>query len=553
MAELKFLRTEHPIYTAQKSQWEEYEKRLRGGKECRDDLVKFEWEDKDGTHHDARKKQATYINFPELFMLVMTGHLSRHAPEADAALNFGTLGTVKRISDNALPNPAELIFYNADGQGQDGSQWNNFWFDASHRAGGTGHRWMFAEGPSVAPGTRDAEIAGARPYLIEFSPLDVPNWHYVGGVLQYAMIRLNIRQPTVNDKGELEGNEPQEFMLLLTRRGWQGFGAEYANGGWWLFTGKDELATLNINGVDVAQTGNWDITLGDIPLFPLFYERDVGSKLLPNMSRSGIDGLSQVAFSYMNLSSAADYDAWDAAQSVLFFLGVNPDNFSVAVKMWKEGNKMIGVPAGIGGLVPTVQDGSAGAVAAEVFDRRLTNKVTEAMKLAAQEVTSAPDSSGLSKSAGFGEMKSPRLATMASELETAQNTAIYFLELRWGTANAATQPSGSVTWTRKFDLLPVIDDIERVFKLETEAGVRSKSLDSQLIIQAIKESRLITDETLLTTIENELKAASDAAAQAKQQSESLLSDFGIGGGNSTNGDQSTVEDAPVIPAGTSGA
>lgn len=550
-----WLDTTHPIYNEFLDRWTENERRLRGGDYVLDELRRFKWESLPGQplandavgliageHYLARQREATYINFPEMFTLAMKGHLYRNRPMPGAGLNFGTLGDVRRDRNNAQPTNAELLYYNTDGVGNDGSQWDNFWLDAWTRACATGHRWMFVEAPIVPPQNQQDILDGKRPYMVEWAPQQVINWNFEAGRLAWAFIRVPDRRPTVS-ANQLSGNDAEDGYLLVVRRGNGDLGSDFATGGWWRFDADKKYMGI---------TGSWDLTRGEIPMWPLYYERDSGvagkkakqgNDPLANlvqrtrtgraaMSRAAMTELGQAAVAYMNLSSAADYDAWDAASSLIFLLGIDKDAFNVAAAIYGSGSQVVPVPASANGQVPQIGDGSSGAVTAQVFDLLLQRKFKEAEKIAVQEATSVPQSTGESKRVGFGEVKAPRLANIASEIEQAQNVAIHFLELRWG-VQANLQPSGSVVWPREFDIADIAEDVRAHFEISEIAKLSSPTLDARLMVKLAKENGHITDDADEKKIEGEYLDAADR----RIQSESLAADFsGDGGGSDGGGD-----------------
>jgi hypothetical protein len=523
MPQLDWLDDVHEVYDASVERWDRNERRLRGGDYVTDELRKFLWEteETDGTatslpdgsmpgdHYNARKSQAVYVNFPEMFVLAMKGHLHRNRPIPDNGLSFGSLGQVRRERNFRQPTRAEQVYYNADGVGNDGSQWDNFWLNVWGRASATGHRWVFVEASRERPGNRLREIQGFRPYLVEYSPQQVTNWHFEDGRLAWAVVRITVRNPVVDAEGTMQGNEDQEGYLLLVREGHANLGEEFVGGGWWKFDGDKVL----------TDHGDWSRTQGEIPMWPLFYERDTGVKSnddehesMPAISRAGITELGQAAVAYMNLASAAEYDAWDAASSLRFLLGVDRDGYNVAADVWNSGSQIVPVPSNSNGQIPQVQDGSVGTVASDVFDKLLTRKRLEAEKIAAQEAIGSPDSSGEAKKVGFGDTRAPRLANIASEIEQAQNIAIYFLELRWG----AGAPSGSVVWPREFDVIDVVEDIQAFFNLETTTGYQSPTLGSKLMVRAATEKGFITDDAESKIIESEYKDSVQLSVDTKK-------------------------------------
>lgn len=547
--DLQFLDSRHEVYDACVDRWVENERRLLGGDHVLPELRRFIWEtlpsdakttdmrDEPGAHYGARQSGAVYLNFPEWFVLSMKGHLYRNRPMPGGGLSFGSLGEVRRVRDNARPTPAELLYYNADGVGVDGSQWDNFWLTAWCRAAATGHRWILAEAPIERPENRLAELLGQRPYLVEYAPQQIPNWNIEAGRLSWAIVRVPMRRPLVSAASATPGTATSSLgYLLLVRNGVTDLGDAFKGGGWWRFDADK-------NPLPVGGSGTWKMTKGDIPMFPLFYERSKGvvpavtdvpnapvravasTDAKPAMSRAGTTELGQAAIAYMNLSSAADYDAWDAAASVRFLLGVDKDGFNLAASYFNNGHQAVPVPANEQGHVPQVVDGSTGSVTAEVFDKLLGRKLNEAEKLAIQEATGTPDASGEAKRLGFGELKSPRLANIASEIEQAQNIAIYFLELRWGNESA----SGSVQWPREFEIVDVVADVKEFFELERLSGYRSTTLGTQLMVKAARESGHMTDDAESETIKREYATSAANAEKARAALATLSADVADGG------------------------
>lgn len=554
--DLQFLDSRHEIYDANVDRWVENERRLLGGDHVLPELRRFIWEtqagdaktpqmrDEPGAHYAARQGAATYLNFPEWYVLSMKGHLYRNRPMPGSGLSFGKMGEVRRVRDNSRPTAAELMYYNTDGVGVDGSQWDNFWLGAWCRAAATGHRWILAEAPIERPQNRLAELLGQRPYLVEYAPQQVTNWQFDAGRLSWAIVRITMRRSVLTAAQTPPGSSTSSLgYLLLVRQGVTDLGARFQAGGWWRFDAdKNQLTT--------GGQGTWQQTKGDIPMFPLFYERSKGivpavtdipnapvravasTEAKPAMSRPGTTELGQAAVAYMNLSSAADYDAWDAAASVRFLLGVDKEGFNLAAEYFNNGHQAVPVPANEQGVVPQVVDGSTGSVTAEVFDKLLGRKLNEAEKLAIQEATGSPDASGEAKRLGFGELKSPRLANIASEIEQAQNIAIYFLELRWGNA----EPSGSVQWPREFEIVDVVNDVQKFFELERLSGYRSPTLGTELMVKAARESGHMTDDEDSEKIKREYESSAQNAEKARAALATIGADAAAGGGEDDDDD-----------------
>lgn len=556
----EWLQTQHPLYTERYVEWAQNERRYRGGMHVLSELRRFDWEtapltlsidsntalaDREqayqkaaelalldpsmklagtpGEHYTSRQAQALYLNFGESFLAMLGGHLFKKRPSPDdGGLNFGSLGIVRRDRAGDAPTSAELVYYNIDGVGNDGSQWDAWWSDVTRWAGVTGHRWLFVEA-TTQPGVTQRDVQqGKRPYLVHHSPLEVLNWDYVNGQLAWALIQLPPRAAVIKD-GALT-RETTGPVRLYVQKGFTGLdeasdgGLIFSAGGWWTFDGDGDPITGE------GTTGTWDKTGGEIPLWPHFYQRDKDY-----FSRPGMTEVGSAAVAYMNLDSAANYDVWDSASSLLFLLGVDPDSFKVAMDKFSAGAKFIPVPmtqpalgSTGGSVVPTVYDGSMGAVTADVFAKRMLAIREAVREITGMEVSGAPDSSGLSKIAGFGDSKSPRLALLASEVETSQNIALLFLERRFG----YTREMASVRWTRDFELAPVIDSIERLVALQKDSGVESPTLTARALTTAAKNAGLVTDDQDEQVIADEFAASARVAATSRKQAAGLAGEFG---------------------------
>lgn len=540
--DLKVLDSRHMVYRRCAATWLRQENRLRGGESVMNELMPFDWEranmpnsmsggESGGeltlqlevermllvstylvqeSHYVQRQMQATYLNFADMYATVIAGHLLRAAPRPGQGLNFGALGEVRpQRKMSGVPSQAELIYYNADGTGTDGAQWDNFWAAVAKRAIATGHRWIYVDSAGSAAASRQDEIDGMRPFLVEFSPVQVTNWHYKNGALQFAIVRVLSDLPELSAEDDPIGIV--DDYLVLVANGFGGLGTDFSAGGWWRFNNEKEL----------IDSGDWSKTGGQIPMAPLYHERDKGSRGWPMMSRSGTMELSQCAVSYMNLASAADFDAWDAAMSIEFLQGVDEAGFNLAMAKLKGGSRYVPLPVNRDtDGTPSVKDASMGAISAQVFDLRLAAKREEAAQLAAQQITMAPDSSGLSKKAGFGEGKSPRLALMAGEMEAAQNIILSFLEMRFG----YTARGASATWTRDFELLEVMENIESYFALSRLSGLTSPTLAAALMVRAADNKGLFADDGERAVVAEEFQTAADTKLAYSAAEASLLTD-----------------------------
>jgi hypothetical protein len=527
--QLAWLEERSPLHQEMDWLWAQNERRYEGGHRVRNELWRFDWETVDhppadlegdvfnlssrarlrdgttikrddwlnwdvlmpGEHYRRRKDSATYVNFMEDFANDLVGHIMREAPAPDAGLDFGTLGKVRRKEDIDIPTQAELVYYNVDGVGIDGSQWDSFWSAQMKLAMATGFRWIYIDAPPEPPRTQARERKGFRPYVVAFSPRQVTNHLYRNGVLQWAVVQIASRNPKVNDDGTLEGNDGEREFLLLVRKGVTSLGAAFKNGGWWRYDeDKNEIGH-----------GTWDKTDGDIPMTPLIYDRH------PEMlGRPGLTELGNAAVAAMNIHSAADFDAFDASGSVKALFGVDVAGYNLFIEKVREGNRYAPVPMNQEfqpPKTPSMGDASQGQVVADVFDKRLKNLAEAVDRIKGNEVSSAPQASGLAQQAGFTLGNVPRLSIVAGNLEGAQNFTITMFELRFGNDN----PSGSARWTRKFKLIQLTSSAQSVLQLEVIAGIASEELDATVITAAAQDEGFVPDNQTKTKIEAELREA----------------------------------------------
>lgn len=556
MARFDFLDQKHPVYERWAPIWSRMERLFRGGVYVRNELQRFDWESspsevtalsadpsdslkKKGAHYAARQRQATYFNFPKLFAEVTVGHLMQKAPLP----NFGSLGPIARPEGSTEPSFGELVYFNTDGVGNDGSQWHNYWGTSLQRATATGHRWHFAEAPIMRAQTVADVLAGRRPYLVELSPLRVPFWHYEAGQLQAAIVRVPPMKLQVKD-GKITRSADPDYLLLV-RRGYTLFdevedngGIKFSNGGWWRFTGEKEFTN---------ETSPWDKTRGEIPLFPLFWERDEGTdgpnqrtvsttaaasevdpagmyEAFPAMSRPASMEIANAAVAFYNLSSAVNFELWDGAKGLVWLKGIDGDGWQLAMDKIDDGSRWIPLPMNkkVEGLVPSAEQDGSNAEVVSSFKDRLQQIREEVRELMSFESSGSPDSSGVSKQAGFGEKHSPRLARVASEVEQTQNTAIYFLELRFG----KDAPSGAVEWPREFELIDFGTKIDEFLEAQQTAGVKSAKLTGRALAKKAEDAGLIDGEAeFKEAVDEYAGAVTDQRTQAQVES-ALLSGTG---------------------------
>lgn len=503
--DLSFLDAKHPVWTANKAAWEREERRLEGGDDVLSELAK--WEGEDPAHYKMRQAQAYFPSYGAIHATTLAGHIQAVAPEP----KWGALGDVRPRDDikRGTESLAEQVKYNADGIGNDGLQWQAMNNGTQVRALATGHRWGFVEMP--APPARGFRGAGGsptnadvqnghRPYVVEWSPLSVPYWEYTHGRLDCLIARVPVLS---TGKKRWESGEGDDGFYLFTRSGFGGFGDEFASGGWWMYDAEKTL----------VKNGNWSKTIGQIPIAPFFGLTSRGTLARPAISRGALMEINQLAVAAMNRLSEWGFDLSDAAKSIKIILGANKEGWGLLVEQLAQGSYLIPAVASqdkdakFPPLVPQVYDSSSGAVTSEAFVRLL-----DYYKAAAQEVmlrqVSAPDSSGESKRAGFGEATSPLLATLAARRESYENAMLYFLELR----GMGRSDGAFVTYPREFELAPMLTKIDRTLKRITDATLNSPTLQAQL------QKRAAIEDGVWPSDEKEAKEAEDellASAQAK--------------------------------------
>lgn len=506
--DLSWLDATNTIYDAQHEAWKREERRLYGGDAVLDELTQFDGES--ATSYTARKKKASYVNLPLAHARAITGELSRKRPTLGKGLFLGKLGAVRpRSKLEGRPSFAELFYYNVDGIGQDGSEFPAFMDAIDERAQATGHRWLMVESPQGAGGLlplRDV-LEGQRPYVVEYSPLDVPNFSVVRGQLNFAVIRTPAEEARVDEGQFVDGEE--DGYYLLVRKGYDRLGPAFESGGWWLFD-------KNKNLIDSRP---WSWESGDIPMWPHYGQRSKGTKDHPAMSRSSTMELGQIAIGAMDATSARYYDFWDACASKLYFLGATPAIMAAIAQQHENRSMQVGVPHAegpAGELRPiTVYDGSMGAVTAEVSKSIIDALFDEAREQSFQQITSTPDSSGKSKEAGHAENKAPILAMRARERQQSENTMLHFVELRFG----ITEPSASSEWPTDFDLAPLVDAVDDAFDMLRRSKLRSRTAEIQMALTSLQERGIVNDENR-KIVQAELEASfddqqADAAAARK--------------------------------------
>lgn len=545
---LDFLDARHRLYDLWLADWRMNERRAFGKVQL--DLLRFLGED--DQRYAKRQDKATYRNFMHAHAASVTGQLRQQgAPDPNSPrFSFGALGRV-RPTEEIRPGDGdfgELIYYNVDGVGGDGSEWPVFFDSVDERSQHIGHRILMIEAPPRRVITRGAVpveepelsrtdfLAGVRPYGVEFSPAHMPMWLDLYGRREFCILRVAHESGKVVDG---QWTEPVEVdatgaglgYYLLVRRGCTVLGPNYERGGYWLYSPEKKL----------VRTGDWNRTRGEIPLWYHFGEKSRGTEEHPAESRSVTEGLGRVGAGLMDMMSARDWDAFDAARSGKWMANAGKEIMQDIKEQWDAHSLHIGVPPHYDERSNTthpvtILDDSAGAVAPAVFQAIIDAKFLEAKEESYQALTSTPGSSGWSKEAGFLEVKAPHLARRASYRQQSEQNAVRFFEMRMG-----QEPTGFVSYKREYNLTPVVDDIERAFDLLRRTGLRSALIEPELAIMAIQE-RLgslpapppaagvdpILPEEHEAAVRQELRESVERANRSTDQATSLAASFGGG-------------------------
>lgn len=497
--------------------WERDERRHAGQDHVLDanELTRFDNEEADGAHYKGRKAEAVYINLPQKHASLVTGHLSKHRPSPGQGIDFGSLGEVRTRDEIDTPTLAELFYYNIDGIGNDGSSWESWTDYLDELAQVYGHMWVMVESSETAPVSYQDVLNGARSFAVLYTPREVPNWYYVNGVLQFAVIRATTEPPKL--VGAVMQEQVQPGYYLLVRKGYAGFGEEFVGGGYWIFNDKRELLE--------GKQGTWENTKGEIPLFRHYGRIARGTLAKPRSSASDTMELGQLAIEMMNTRSARKFDFWDACASKIFILGATPEVMETVVKTYKE-SQLVAVPQAIDEdtgekKTPGIYDGSTGTVSADVADKLELSQWAVANRLSIEKVTQ-PGESGAAKDAGFAEMSAPDLVRRIELREQTENTLLLFFALRSGKV-----PDGASIWQRDIQLTPLVDEIDLMFDTLKTAGVESDVLSIEMIMTAIEERGIVQDQALLKKIRADLEAKV-AAKAAQAEADRLAFRAGVG-------------------------
>lgn len=461
----KIVASKHADYEANLTIWEKNEALFNGSRQVFDYLKKFVWEINDDALYAERQEEAVYVEFPAIMVDKFTGTLSEEVPVP----NFGTLGGI--TEEGAV---AKLIYDNTDGVGTDARNWDQFWFEALGQASTTDYRWILTEMPAEQPATQADVLSGARPYAIAISPLEVPNWNFSKGTLNWAYIKSEVDNTSVID-GEFV-SETKTIFYLLVRAGYLGLGEELSVGGWWIVD-ADGVVQQTPDGEEL--TGDWTTTGGTIPMCRLFYEKRRDGK-----RARGIEHIGRLSLQYMNLLSASFNDAFESGSRQKYLLGVSTTQWAVIVEKSLAGTKLVPIPAEEGVTVSIHDSGQISAH--EPIQKALAETLQLILKFVVRELNTSPDASGKAKQIEMLQGNSPRLSHMARNLEEAQTQTIRFMEQRAGNAT----PTGNVEWARRYDLRSAMDKIKTTLEIMDLGGAQSPTLVADLLLRAVEESGL---------------------------------------------------------------
>jgi len=483
MAELSdILSSKNPVFVKMGGDtglWAKNERRLRGGYDIVDELFPWDYETKGQGEHKERQDRAVYVNFPARMTEKFVGHLSREAPRPGDAVSFGPLGEITPTPAGELTR-ADMLYRSVDGTGDYGTDWVSFFDGVQKRAMATGHRWLVVEMPAVPEESRGKQMtkadedAGQRPYVVEYSPTKVPDWHYDNGVLQWLLVKYGVRVPKV-EGGKFEAVE-EERTTLYVRSGYTGLGTSFMLGGWFMYDAEDKLIDF----------GDWERTNGEIPAVPFFYDTDKTT-----FSRPATTQIGQIAVAHMNLGSAGDNDAIEGGIRRIWGLGIRPEEHEQVVKQVKAGSRFVSISTSSAeGRNPQIID-SASASANEAVESRMTRHEESAAFLAMDELRTGANTSGFARQMEFFNVKSPRLALMARHRSAAENAILRYAILRWGEMDTS---SAFIKWKPDYDPSPVIKDVAEVFALLTEREINSTTLDTLLVKVVLEDKGLAVGE-----------------------------------------------------------
>lgn len=513
-----FLDIKHPIYRKWEARWLTNQRRMAGFDNVKMELDPFEWEIERGpeSHYGRRQENAIYLNLPDILATAVTGHLTRFAPKPNAGIDFAELGPVRFKRDFNKPTQAEQVWYNVDGPDNVGNEWTNWWMDVFKMAMNMGHQWIYIESPSEDAGNKEREQQGFRPWACAYDPLDVWNWGFDPQKrLIYAVVRFIDWEPT-GDANSLVENQTTstQYMhyLLMTVEGVTKFGPEFAKGGWWKFTPDKRL----------YDQGTWEDTDGQIPMFPLYWQESRGTRDMPAMSQPCLTELGNAAVQLMNVGSAAGFQAVDGGKGLEWLAGVDEEGMELAQGQINRGDRYIALPANQDtDQTPHVYPSGQGKTS-ENFTSREKAIIIMAQALGVSEIigtsnTSSDQGTGVAQAAAFTASQVPRIVRAAQNLMVGQNKALYFFGKRYGHQN----PTGTVQWATKIELIELVERIRAFFEIERLAGIRSETIDAKAMATVAEDKGLIgsDEERKKVLAEFEESAARRTEAEVQAMSE----------------------------------
>jgi hypothetical protein len=504
------LELRRPEHEASAQAWRRNERRFSASEDVYDELRPFSYERSLGSpegqgereryrdykkgparSYQERKERAVWPEFSQLVVEKFVGLVFGQYPEID----FGALAE----ADGGWRK--EALQKNADGVGSDARGLFAFYFDAMARAMATGRRWVLAEAPPVSPSSQREEREGQRPYLVEYSPTQVPYWRYERGVLQ--AVRIEEEERVLKTKGSEVTEETRQVHYVMTREGFTGFGTEgefaFEEGGWWQFDGDGNL----IERDGEPMRGTWESTHGEIPMCQLHYDRSSES----NAKRTGISNLGRLEVNWMDLFSALINHAWEAGSGSTAFTGVSRDQWDAISEAGRMNAKWFPVPS----------DSDTGNVGVEQVNggqrpdaimAALEKLLEQVMTVVARELTTSANASGRSREVQHLKNNVPRLTNMASNVQEALETSLTFVAQRWGFSDAQIRAE----WNKQFDLKTTAERVKQVFELFTEVNAEAPSLFAEMLLNAAESEGLLPSsqerEELETALAGSMRSAS---------------------------------------------
>lgn len=499
-------------------QWARDEELYRAGAEVRKRLTPFQWETAASgvTNPDTaglvlRQERAEFAPFAQIRAEAFVGTVMQRAPRPGQGLSFGALGEVREdrgvytyTVDGApatearaktaeaegktvvrervgtlRPTPAELLWENADGVGQDAQGLLSFFEAEMGLASATDYRYVFVEAPPGRPETAADEIAGHRPYFVDFGPQHVPYTVYVAGALAAAHLFLpeQVREVTNGTYTD----EKKTRHMLVTREGFEEWGPDFVGGGWWVF---DDDGVLVKDAAGADRTGTWANTKGQIPMTRIVYKRGATGEPVA----SGASWLNNLSLAHMDAGSWHWNDLRVSGGRKRYWLGADPDQWKTLAEQSANGAVEVPVPARADGGEVKVYDtgevtvGSAMAAYQEGIERKVK-------QFFLREITQSPDASGTARMVGELQGKSPLLAHVAGNMEEAMWTALRFVEARWTGAD----PTASATFPRDFDLRNVVEKLDGLVGVFKGAGLAIPPSAAPLFGAAVESTGLVSE------------------------------------------------------------